>query len=267
MNGPLETKTEHVLPGYLPPHKRDRRRADGYLKTIETRQREKATLEEQLEASRLRRKAFWKQSGYTWLLRLDRYRSWKEKDSAYTALRDERAGLIEKLRQKALDLSRSPDDKDGDGLVDTDQYPDKIGHKRARLGWIALVDEANCSGCSGHDVKSGEWVTPCQSVCPVDCISHLTPDQVAAKRYDRSAHECVPPIQIRFDECIGCDKCAQACARDAWDAITMVKTERLEEFFGIRISNTYPGRASNDIDLTVLDRLTNEQFKGLYAEI
>jgi len=166
-----------------------------------------------------------------------------------------------------VDLYRSPDDKDGDGLVDTDQYPDKIGQKKAKLGWMALVDEANCSGCSGHDVRYGEWVTPCQSVCPVDCISHLTPEQVAAKGADRTVHGYVPPVQIRFDECISCDKCAQACARDAWNAITMVKTDKLEEFFGITITNKYPGRASNDIDLTVLDRLTDEQFVSLYTEV
>jgi len=47
----------------------------------------------------------------------------------------------------------------------------------------------------------------------------------------------------------------------------MVKTEKLEELFGVTITNKYPGRASNDIDLTVLDQLTDEQFKSLYTEI
>src|SRR5574337_1900136 len=76
------TRCEHALPGYLPPHKRDKRRADGYLKTLETRAKEKAALEAQLEANRLKRAEFWKQNGYTWLLRLDRYATWKEKHSA-----------------------------------------------------------------------------------------------------------------------------------------------------------------------------------------
>ena len=80
------TKSEHALPGYIPPHKRDKRRAEGYLKTLENRQKEKAALEEQLEANLLKRKEFWKQHGYGWLLRLDRYTSWKEKLSAYKAL-------------------------------------------------------------------------------------------------------------------------------------------------------------------------------------
>jgi NAD-dependent dihydropyrimidine dehydrogenase PreA subunit len=95
----------------------------------------------------------------------------------------------------------------------------------------------------------------------------LTPEQVAAKGFDRSVHGYVPPVQIRFDECISCDKCAQACARDAWNAITMVKTDKLEEFFGVKITNKFPGRASNDVDLTVLDRLTDEQYISLYTEV
>jgi ferredoxin len=256
-----------ALPGYIPPHKRDRRRAESYLKMLENRQKEKAALEQQLQANIQKRSEFWTQHGYAWLLRLDRFSAWKERLATYRTLARERDDLVQKINQKLVDLHRSPDDKDGDGLVDTDQYPDKIGQKKAKLGWMALVDEANCSGCSGHNVKYGEWVTPCQSVCPVDCISHLTPEQVGRKGYDRSVHDYVPPVQIRFDECISCDKCAQACARDAWNAITMVRTDKLEEFFGVTITNKYPGRASNDIDLTVLERLTDEQFVSLYTEI
>ena len=261
------TRHDHALPGYMPPHKRDRRRADSYLKTFETRQKEKAALETQLEANRLKRAEFWKQNGYGWLLRLDRYPAWKERHSAYQVLAEERAQIVEKLRQKTLDLNRSPEDKDGDGLVDTDQYPDKIGQKKAKPAWIALVDPGNCSGCGGHNVKHGEWVTPCQSVCPVDCISHLTPEQVKRHGYDRSVHDNVPSVQIRFDECIGCDKCSQACARDAWNAITMVRTEKIEECFGIKLTNKYPGRASNDIDFARLDQLTDEEFCSLYTYV
>src|SRR5574337_2025830 len=261
------TRCEHALPGYLPPHKRDKRRADGELKTLETRAKEKAALEAQLEANRLKRAEFWKQNGYAWLLRLDRSANWRQRRAAYKLLTEERAQIVEKLRQKTIDLQRSPEDKDGDGLVDTDQYADKIGQKRAKPAWMALVDPANCSGCSGHNVKPGEWVSPCQSVCPVDCISHLTPEQVKAHGYDRGVHASVPPVQIRFDECIGCDKCAQACSRDAWNAVTMVRTEKLEEVFGIKIGTKYPGRASNDIDFTKLDQLTDEEFCGLYTTL
>ena len=261
------TTSEHALPGYIPPHKRDKRRTDTYLRTLETRAKEKIALEAQLEANRLKRAEFWKQNGYGWLLRVDRYAAWKEKHAAYLALAEERVQLVEKLRQKTLDLHRRPEDKDGDGLVDTDQYPDKIGQKRAKPAWIALVDPANCSGCSGHEVKPGEWVTPCQSVCPVDCISHLTSEQVNAHGYDRSVHVYVPPVQIRFDECIGCDKCAQACSRDAWNAVTMVRTEKFEEVFGIKIGTKYPGRASNDIDFGKVDQLTNEEFCSLYTSV
>ena len=47
----------------------------------------------------------------------------------------------------------------------------------------------------------------------------------------------------------------------------MVKTETLEAFFEIIITNKYPGRASNDIDLTRSDQLTDEQYISLYTEI
>jgi hypothetical protein len=47
----------------------------------------------------------------------------------------------------------------------------------------------------------------------------------------------------------------------------MVKTDKLEEFFGVKITNKYPGRASNDVDLTILDRLTDEQYISLYTEV
>ena len=117
LSGVLTTK-EHALPGYIPPHKRDRRRADSYLKTLENRQKEKAALEQQLEANRLKRKEFWTQYRYGWLLRLDRYAAWKERYATYAALNRERAELTGKVRQKVLDLHRSPDDKDGDGLGD-----------------------------------------------------------------------------------------------------------------------------------------------------
>ncbi|MCZ7627368.1 MAG: hypothetical protein M5R38_17820 [Candidatus Methylomirabilis sp.] len=263
----LLTKSEHALPGYIPPHKRDQRRADSYQRTLETRQKEKAALEAQLETNRLKRAEFWKQNGYRWLLRLDGYDTWKEKRAAYKALAEERAQLVEKIRQKTIDLHRSPEDKDGDGLVDTDQYPDKIGQKRAKPAWIALVDPANCSGCSGHEVKPGGV----GDAMPVGLSSglHLAPDARAGQDawYDRSVHAFVPPVQIRFDECIGCDKCAQACARDAWNAVTMVKTEKFEEVFEIKIGTKYPGRASSDIDFSKLDQLTDEEFCSLYTTV
>jgi len=85
------TKSEHALPGYIPPHQRDRRRAESYLKTLENRQKEKAVLEQQLEANVLKRKEFWKRNGYGWLLRIDRYKAWRERRAAYAALERERA--------------------------------------------------------------------------------------------------------------------------------------------------------------------------------
>jgi hypothetical protein len=47
----------------------------------------------------------------------------------------------------------------------------------------------------------------------------------------------------------------------------MVRTEKLEEFFGVKLTNKYPGRASNDIDFNRLDQLTDEEFCSLYTTI
>jgi hypothetical protein len=47
----------------------------------------------------------------------------------------------------------------------------------------------------------------------------------------------------------------------------MVRTEKLEECFGIALTNKYPGRASNDIDFTKLDRLTDEECYSLYTTV
>jgi hypothetical protein len=47
----------------------------------------------------------------------------------------------------------------------------------------------------------------------------------------------------------------------------MVRSEKLEELFGIKLTNKYPGRASNDIDFGRLDQLTDEQFVSLYTSV
>ena len=49
----------------------------------------------------------------------------------------------------------------------------------------------------------------------------------------------IPNVQIRFDECIGCKICVNVCERMAWDAIEMWPTERVEEFFEIKIHDKY----------------------------
>ena len=97
--------------------------------------------------------------------------------------------------------------------------PDKITSKKKRPKQIALVDEANCTGCQ-----------VCVPYCPVDCISPVT----------REKHRVpIPPVQIRFNECIGCQICARVCSKLTWDAIRMVPTEEIEKNFHITISEAF----------------------------
>ena len=46
----------------------------------------------------------------------------------------------------------------------------------------------------------------------------------------------VPPVQVRFDECIGCQLCAKACTALTWDAIRMIKTDEFEETYDFKIN-------------------------------
>ena len=45
----------------------------------------------------------------------------------------------------------------------------------------------------------------------------------------------IPPVQVRFNECIGCQICAKVCTKLTWDAIRMIPTEKFEEEYGIDV--------------------------------
>ena len=58
----------------------------------------------------------------------------------------------------------------------------KVNHKKRKPKLIAVVDEDNCTGCQ-----------VCIPFCPVDCIEPVPNDKYNIP---------IPPVQIRFDECI-----------------------------------------------------------------
>ena len=91
----------------------------------------------------------------------------------------------------------------------------KTKKKKPKL--MAVVDEDNCTGCQ-----------VCIPFCPVDCI-----EPVPKNKYDDAP---IPPVQVRFNECIGCQMCAKACSKLTWDAIRMMKTPVFEERYGIEIT-------------------------------
>ena len=107
--------------------------------------------------------------------------------------------------------------KSKDHLQIVSELPDKINEKKTKPRLMAVVDEDNCTGCSA-----------CVPFCPVDCIEPVDKD-----KYDDAP---IPPVQVRFDECIGCQLCAKACDKLTWNAIRMIPTKVFEERYEIEIT-------------------------------
>ena len=92
------------------------------------------------------------------------------------------------------------------------KVPDDVLQKKVRPRTVAIVDEDNCTGCQ-----------VCIPFCPVDCI-----EPVPKEKYNIP----IPPVQVRWNECIGCDACAKACTDLTWDAIRMIPTDEAENKYG-----------------------------------
>ena len=103
-----------------------------------------------------------------------------------------------------------------DHLSTVPELPDKIATKKVRPKLTAWVDEDNCTGCQA-----------CVPFCPVDCIEPV--------HVDKHVYPPIPPVQIRFNECIGCQICARVCTKLTWDAIRMVDTDKLQKRLDITI--------------------------------
>ena len=99
------------------------------------------------------------------------------------------------------------------------ELPDKITSKKKKPKQIALVDEDNCTGCQA-----------CVPFCPVDCIEPVP----------QGKHNIpIPPVQIRFNECIGCQICARVCTKMTWDALRMIAVAEIESSFKIQITDSF----------------------------
>ena len=95
------------------------------------------------------------------------------------------------------------------------ELPEKVGYKKKKPRLMAVVDEDNCTGCMA-----------CVPFCPVDSI-----ELVQKEKYNIP----IPPAQIRFNECIGCQICAKVCTKLTWDAIRMLPTEEFETIYDYKI--------------------------------
>ena len=101
------------------------------------------------------------------------------------------------------------------------EVPEKYTTKRRRPRKLAVIIEPSCTGCE-----------VCIPFCPVACIERDNP----AAYPDRT----IPPVRVRYDECIGCEICARVCEKLAWDAIVMKPTEEVERTTGMVIHERFP---------------------------
>jgi len=110
-------------------------------------------------------------------------------------------------------------------LADIPDIPEKYATKKKRPKLLAQVVEPNCTGCE-----------VCIPFCPVDCI------EVDAS--ENWPGRTIPPVRIRYDECIGCVICVRVCEKLAWDAIVMRPTEEIERELGLVIHAAFPPAGS-----------------------
>ena len=96
--------------------------------------------------------------------------------------------------------------------------PEKISEKKKKPKIVAVVDEDNCTGCQA-----------CVPFCPVDCIRPVPPEKYNIP---------IPPVQIRFNECIGCSVCARVCTKLTWDAIDMIPVAQFENEYRIQLTDS-----------------------------
>ena len=106
---------------------------------------------------------------------------------------------------------------DYDHYKNIPQLPAKITEKKKKPKLVAVVDEDNCTGCQA-----------CVPFCPVNCIA-----PVPNEKY----HSIIPPVQIKFNECIGCQVCARVCTKLTWDAIEMIAIEEFESKYRIQLTD------------------------------
>ena len=106
---------------------------------------------------------------------------------------------------------------DYDHYKNIPQLPAKITEKKKKPKLVAVVDEDNCTGCQA-----------CVPFCPVNCIAPLPKE-----KYD----SIIPPVQIRFNECIGCQVCARVCTKLTWDAIEMLDITEFESKYKVQLTD------------------------------
>ena len=101
-------------------------------------------------------------------------------------------------------------------------WPTEFGEKKKRPRELAMIDVNACFPCG-----------KCPEFCPVGCIEYL-PDGTLPGRG-------LQPVQVRFEECIGCYICVEICALlTDYDAVRMYPTDLVEDLFATKVADKKP---------------------------
>ena len=100
--------------------------------------------------------------------------------------------------------------------------PDEFSVKKKKPKEIAFMDVNLCFPCG-----------KCPEFCPTQCIEHLAPGTLPGRG--------VQPVQVRYQECIGCYICVEVCALlTDYDAVRMYDTNLVEMALDTKITDTPP---------------------------
>ncbi|MBM4266951.1 MAG: 4Fe-4S dicluster domain-containing protein [Deltaproteobacteria bacterium] len=100
--------------------------------------------------------------------------------------------------------------------------PETYATKKKRPAEVAFMDVNLCFPCG-----------KCPDFCPTQCIQHLPPGTLEGRGEQ--------PVQVRYQECIGCYICLEICALlTDYDAIRMYDVNLVEQVLGVDIGDRPP---------------------------
>ena len=101
-------------------------------------------------------------------------------------------------------------------------WPTDFGEKKKRPREVAFMDVNLCFPCG-----------KCPEFCPVGCIEYMKEGTLPNRG--------LQPVQVRFEECIGCYICVEVCALlTDYDAVRMYDTSMVEELLGVKVGDQKP---------------------------
>jgi Pyruvate/2-oxoacid:ferredoxin oxidoreductase delta subunit len=101
-------------------------------------------------------------------------------------------------------------------------WPTDFGEKKKRPREVAFMDVNLCFPCG-----------KCPEFCPVGCIEYMKEGTLPNRG--------LQPVQVRYEECIGCYICVEVCALlTDYDAVRMYDTTQIEELLGVKVGDQKP---------------------------